>query len=434
MNQITCCNLGVPTVPENLVRNFTLIPSDYTIEERTVDDVTMNCRDFEVRYLARRLRVLSDTDNDLDAEVPLRCKCSETPTTHSLDLNCRRLPDCKNHGVRASAAPHQCVCPVPFFGDRCEKYCDQGQRLIGHNGRNYCSCIPFYQGEECRDMLCLNGGREDNGRCICPPQYLGFHCEINTNHTGSGSRFQRFGDQGSEMFTRDVSGSIFSLILICVLVLSVYLLLKHRMQTRYLNRRPDLLGACNFPVPASVVNASGPGNCLTSARRSDLLSPDDPRLYSFRPVNAHDHGPPPYFQHRGRRGRDVLPPLPPSYDDAIKLPPLRNNVHLDQNAEVDERTDLSSRNARAESTPTVSSQNSSQNVVVENVSTSSPTGGEAIVATVRGTEMVRSCTPASMAVSTRNSDAGSVTADEQAETESIASTGSSASTTSKDEN
>jgi hypothetical protein len=105
------------------------------------------------------------------------------------------------------------------------------------------------------------------------------------------------------MFTRDISGTIFSLIMIVVLVVSMYLLMKHRMQTRYLNRRSDLLGACNFPVPASMTIASGPGsnNCLSAGRRVDMISPDDPRLYSFRPVAGifPDGGPPPYNQHRG---------------------------------------------------------------------------------------------------------------------------------------
>lgn len=88
-------------------------------------------------------------------------------------------------------------------------------------------------------MVCLNGGRESQGRCICPPQFLGFNCEINTNGTigigggggineygrnvNSNSRFQRFGDQSNEMFTRDISGTIFSLIMIIVLVVSVWL-------------------------------------------------------------------------------------------------------------------------------------------------------------------------------------------------------------------
>lgn len=102
------------------------------------------------------------------------------------------------------------------------------------------------------------------------------------------------------MFTRDVSGTIFSLIMIVVLIVSMYLLMKHRMQTRYLNRRSDLLGACNFPVPATMTVTGGPGsnNCLSAGRRPDLISPDDPRLYSFRQAMP-DTGPPPYFQHRG---------------------------------------------------------------------------------------------------------------------------------------
>lgn len=34
------------------------------------------------------------------------------------------------------------------------------------------------------------------------------------------------------MFSRDVSGTVFSLVMIVVLVLSMYLLMKHRMQVR----------------------------------------------------------------------------------------------------------------------------------------------------------------------------------------------------------
>lgn len=110
--------------------------------------------------------------------------------------------------------------------------------------------------------------------------------------------------KGGEMFSRDVSGTIFSLIMIVVLVVSMYLLMKHRMQTRYLNRRSDLLGACNFPLPASMTVTSGPGSnggCMAMGRRADLMSADDPRLYSFRPVTGTlpVDGPPPYFQHRG---------------------------------------------------------------------------------------------------------------------------------------
>jgi hypothetical protein len=78
---------------------------DYTIEERTVDDVAMNCRDYEVRYLAQRSPVLSDSDNEFNEEIKLKCKCSES--LHTLDSNCRRLPSCKNNGFRAPNSPHQ---------------------------------------------------------------------------------------------------------------------------------------------------------------------------------------------------------------------------------------------------------------------------------------------------------------------------------------
>lgn len=115
----------------------------------------------------------------------------------------------------------QCACIEPFFGELCEKTCDQGQILkslyltinylrtySGGDGRAYCSCTPFYQGEQCSEMVCLNGGTdcldrihgtrsgvEMNGRCSCPSPYLGYHCEVDSNRSAhAGSRFQRFGE------------------------------------------------------------------------------------------------------------------------------------------------------------------------------------------------------------------------------------------------
>lgn len=67
--------------------------------------------------------------------------------------------------------------------------------LIGANGRDYCGCVPFYQGEECRDMVCLNGGTEVRRRCRCPPNFLGYHCEIDANRTSAVSRFHGYGEQ-----------------------------------------------------------------------------------------------------------------------------------------------------------------------------------------------------------------------------------------------
>lgn len=130
--------------------------------------------------------------------------------------------------------------------------------------------------------------------------------------------------------------------------------------------------------------ASGPGsaNCLAAGRR-DLISPDDPRLYSFRAVTGvPDNGPPPYFQHRGRRGnREVLPPLP-TYEDATKLPPLRHNMTNDESEEVvEETTELSNRSTNQSTGHTTNDQTSS--------TTLSPNSETRIVATVRGNEMIR---------------------------------------------
>lgn len=346
---ITCCLGGTPMInhPE-LVHNFTYTLMNYVIDEQAGDigadgesesAANLNCRVFHGSYSLPAPAVFNL--EQLSYAIQVICKCPEIGTAgHVLDRNCRRLPACKNNGFRSLLDPRKCLCLQPFFGTHCEKICDQGQRLRGLNGRDYCSCSPFYKGIECREMVCLNGGREDNGRCVCPAQYLGYHCEIDTNrtgahefgHTNSNSRFQRFGEQGHEMFTRDISGTIFSLIMIVVLVVSMYLLMKHRMQvqSRYINRRPDLLGACNFPIVPS-------SNTLSSARRVELMTEDHPpgRPFQFRTLRAAtivgDGGPPPYTG-RGRRGRDeVLPPLP-SYEDATKLPPLRQN-----GVEADER-------------------------------------------------------------------------------------------------
>uniref|UniRef100_A0A183CFI0 Uncharacterized protein n=1 Tax=Globodera pallida TaxID=36090 RepID=A0A183CFI0_GLOPA len=134
--------------------------------------------------------------------------------------------------------------------------------------------------------------------------------------------------------------------MIVVLVLSMYLLMKHRMQvqSRYLSsRRADLLGACNFPNSAGNHHflPAAPG----SARRVELLPvgndaanhainsaatlssrtfPAFARSLAPFLLSGADAGPPPYAPpgQRVRRPRsEALPPLP-SYEDATKLPAL----------------------------------------------------------------------------------------------------------------
>jgi len=195
--RITCCLGGKPSVEDGqYVRNFTYQVLDYVIEEPSpYSDAESNCRVFHGKYYVPPSAAF--TAGFIHAIVS--CHCPELGQKQILDRNCRKLPDCKNDGI-LSVSGRRCLCKDPFFGDSCEKFCDQGRRTRGSDGRDYCNCIPLFRGDECRDAICLHGGREENGRCLCPPQYLGYHCEIDTNKTGianAGTRYQRFGEQAA---------------------------------------------------------------------------------------------------------------------------------------------------------------------------------------------------------------------------------------------
>lgn len=56
---------------------------------------------------------------------------SEVPPHEYLDRSCRRLKPCINNGHRSFSSNSECICPEPYFGEQCEKYCDQGQRMRG---------------------------------------------------------------------------------------------------------------------------------------------------------------------------------------------------------------------------------------------------------------------------------------------------------------
>ncbi|TKR70206.1 hypothetical protein L596_022258 [Steinernema carpocapsae] len=329
--KITCCMGGTPIhESEELVRNWTQHASDYIIDDGSNEGET-NCRAYQGEYLISATAIFRTLKGS-----GVRCKCPDTNGQHRLDRFCRKMPPCLNKGTRMFSGSMKCICPEPYFGDRCQKYCDQGQRIKGADGRDYCSCVPFYQGEECRDMVCLNNGTIKNGRCHCPANFLGYHCEIDTRGT-SGSRFQRYGEQGSELFSRDVSGTIFSLIMIVVLVVSMYLLMKHRMQvqSRFTATRREFLTGAGYSYPGVAT-----GSCALSGRRDMMLSPEDARILQFRPVPIVEGGPPPYVP-PGQRGRsrrnEALPPLP-SYEDATKLPPLRQNMGSEEISEEPQST------------------------------------------------------------------------------------------------
>ncbi|EFP11343.1 hypothetical protein CRE_30909 [Caenorhabditis remanei] len=304
--KITCCRRGTP-VAENphLVSNWTETASDYAVDEKLIgteqDD---HCRVFQGTFLLSAAALYNSTF----ISYGVQCKCPDAEE-QQLDQHCRQLPACQNGGYRSQSMGRRCSCPQPYFGEYCEKLCDQGQVLVGIDGHNYCSCLPFYQGETCSDLVCLNGGHEFRGRCSCPHNFVGYHCEIDTNKTKSNSRYTKYGPQSSsengELFSRDISGTVFSLVMIVVLVVSMYLLMKHRMQvqSQYTSSRREEMNRA-----AQIYGIERGGGGATTISRDDI------RILPF--VAAGIQPPPPYAVSRATR-RETLPPLP-SYEDATK--------------------------------------------------------------------------------------------------------------------
>lgn len=297
----TCCRGGNPVADNpKWITNWTQTVSDYAVDESAPQGQDDHCRVFEGSFLLSATALF----NYSFSSYGVQCKCPES--SMPLDRHCRQLPPCRNNGYRSLSMAGQCACTEPYFGELCEKTCDQGQILKSADGRAYCSCLPFYQGEQCTDMVCLNGGVEAHGRCSCPPSYLGYHCEVDSNRSShAGTRFQRFGEN-NEVFSRDISGTVFSLVMIVVLVVSMYLLMKHRMQvqSRFASTRRDEMSrtAAIYGLPPAQAHEA--------------------RIAPFLAVGI--EGPPPYAarETRGRQRNEILPPLP-TYEDATKDVPLR---------------------------------------------------------------------------------------------------------------
>uniref|UniRef100_A0A0K0D1I6 EGF-like domain-containing protein n=1 Tax=Angiostrongylus cantonensis TaxID=6313 RepID=A0A0K0D1I6_ANGCA len=190
--KVTCCRGGEP-IAENtkLIKNWTQKSSDYIADEHTPSGYNDHCRVFEGTFMVSATALF----NFSFSGYGVQCKCPDTKD--ALDRHCRKLAPCKNNGYRSQSLGMLCVCIEPFFGEYCDKICNQGQVLKGVDGRSYCSCLPFYRGERCTEMVCLNGGVEVNGRCTCPRSYAGFHCEIDANRTTRHEpRYHRFEDVG----------------------------------------------------------------------------------------------------------------------------------------------------------------------------------------------------------------------------------------------
>ncbi|VDM55244.1 unnamed protein product [Angiostrongylus costaricensis] len=220
---------------------------------------------------------------------------SISDTKDALDRQCRKLAPCKNNGYRSQPLGMLCVCIEPFFGEYCDKICNQGQVLKGVDGRSYCSCLPFYRGERCTEMVCLNGGTKEFFVTLelkhtvdvhvleVMPDFIVKLMQIEPLDTDHDTIDLKMSVKSNELFSRDISGTAFSLVMIIVLVVSMYLLMKHRMQVQSrltASRRDEIAHAAAM---------------YGITRRGDMVSPQDLRIAPF--IAAGIDGPPPYILH-----------------------------------------------------------------------------------------------------------------------------------------
>ena len=80
---------------------------------------------------------------------------------------------------------YYCVCSHPYVGPNCEFHvCGSTKDIICHNGGTCiqedvtCICRPGYEGlrceqDMCKEIICLNGGICEMGKCQCPDGFKG---------------------------------------------------------------------------------------------------------------------------------------------------------------------------------------------------------------------------------------------------------------------
>ncbi|KAK6019627.1 hypothetical protein OSTOST_14732, partial [Ostertagia ostertagi] len=108
-----------------LISNWTQKASDYAVDERAGDDADDHCRVFEGSFLLSATALF----NFSFSGYGVRCSCPETVDV--LDRHCRKLAPCQNNGYRSQSLGMICACSEPYFGELCDKICDQGQILKG---------------------------------------------------------------------------------------------------------------------------------------------------------------------------------------------------------------------------------------------------------------------------------------------------------------
>lgn len=183
------------------------------------------------------------------------------------------------------------------FGPLCENYCLNGQLVKDDRQIDQCVCDKNYFGPNCDEIYCNNGGTpaQGNRHCACLMGFFGRFCEgfLNTTRLGSAEIGRR------DNFSRDISSSAVSLLLVVLVGFIIYFLVRRRtnrlrMQMRQLAAARQNLATDNQDFIQSQFNGV------------DGLDPPSYTVAISTPASDMSHF----------HAEQMLPP--PSYDDIVK--------------------------------------------------------------------------------------------------------------------
>ncbi|KRX99662.1 hypothetical protein T4E_6595, partial [Trichinella pseudospiralis] len=256
---ITCCENGYPEPDEEIAGAV----QEWTIQRVDADRRFNACKSYTGNYNIS-LALLPPKELKKSGEFGVRCKCPDG--MDNLDRNCRYLPECWNGGYRSFSIDLRCVCPEPWFGALCEKFCANGQ-LVKDGGYDVCQCRPNFYGEECDHVLCFNHGTPVKGRgCLCRFPFVGMHCETELGH------LVEFPAESRVKWYSYLFGTCSSIFLILLTALIAYCLFRRRKTQLNNGHRQQPLtaaGAGNLASghhPASTCNSADGGQSAQIAR------------------------------------------------------------------------------------------------------------------------------------------------------------------------
>uniref|UniRef100_A0A5S6PZR1 EGF-like domain-containing protein n=1 Tax=Trichuris muris TaxID=70415 RepID=A0A5S6PZR1_TRIMR len=215
--KITCCENGHPVPDDDIAQAV----QELTIEEVEDDGRFSSCKSYTGYY---NISVAEQPPREKFGEFGVKCKCPDGMT--NLDRNCRYVPECLNGGYRSFSIDLRCVCPKPWFGPLCDKFCANGV-LTKQHGYDLCQCRENFYGEECDHILCFNHGTPVKGRgCLCRFPYVGLHCETELSH------LVEFPSDSRVKWYSYLFGTCFSIFLIMVVAMAAYCLFRRRKLSR----------------------------------------------------------------------------------------------------------------------------------------------------------------------------------------------------------